>query len=82
MESSTKKCNADGFELCLKGVEAKFMVNVETTEPKILVEASTDRLWGTGVSIKDTHVLDSKKWYRRGWLSDMLQMVRVCYQET
>ena len=54
---------------------------LKTTEPKILVEASTDRLWGTGVSITDTHVLDSKKWYGRGWLLDMLQTVRESYQE-
>ena len=85
---NNEKWRADGFELCLKGVEAKFKQNKELwsmlkmTEPKILVEASTDRLWGTGISLKDTHVLDSKRWYRKGSLSDMLHTVRESYQKT
>ena len=85
---NNEKWKADGFELCLKGVEAKFKQNKElwsmlkTTEPKILVEASTDRLWGTGISLKDTHVLDNKRWYGKGWLSDMLHTVRESYQKT
>ena len=46
-----EKWNADGFEICLKGVEEKFKQNKElwsmlkTTEPKILVEASTVGNW-------------------------------------
>ena len=55
---------------------------LKMTEPKILVEASTDRLWGTGISLKDTHVLDNKRWYGKGWLSDMLHTVRESYQKT
>ena len=51
-------------------------------ELKMLVEASTDRLWGTGISIRDIHVLDNKKWHERGWLSDMLHIVRDEYQKT
>ena len=85
---NNKIWRADGFELCLKGVEAKFKQNKElwsmlkTTEPKILVEVSTDRLWGTGISLKDMHVLDNKRWYGKGWLSDMLHTVRESYQKT
>ena len=85
---NNEKWKADSFELCLKGVEAKFKQNKELwsvlkmTEPKILVEASTDRLWGTGISLKDTHVLDNKRWYGKGWLSDMLHTVRESYQKT
>ena len=79
---------AEGFELCLKGVEAKFKQNKELwsmlkmTEPKTLVEASNDRLWGTGISLKDTHVLDSRRWHGKGWLSEMLHIVRENYQIT
>ena len=82
------KWRSDGFELCLKAVQAKFHQNMDlwamlkTTEPKMLVEASTNRLWGTGISIRDTHVLDNKKWHGRGWLSDMLHIVRDEYQKT
>ena len=85
---NNKKWRAEGFELCLKGVEAKFKQNKELwsmlkmMEPKTLVEASNDRLWGTAISLKDTHVLDSKRWYGKGWLSEMLHIVRENYQTT
>ena len=85
---NNEKWRAEGFKICLKGVEAKFKQNKEiwsmlkTTEPKTLVEASNDRLWGTGISLKDTHVLDSKRWYGKGWLSEMLHIVRENYQAT
>ena len=85
---NNEKWRADGFELCLKGVEAKFKQNKELwsmlkmTEPKTLVEASTDRLWGTSISLKDTHVLDSRRWYGKGWLSEMLHTVRESFQTT
>ena len=85
---NNEKWRADGFELCLKGVEAKFKQNKElwsmlkTTEPKTLVEANTDRLWGTSISLKDTHVLDSRRWYGKGWLSEILHTVRESYQTT
>ena len=85
---NNEKWRAEGFELCLKGVEAKFKQNKElwsmlkTTEPKTLVEASNDRLWGTGISLKDTHVLDSRRWHGKVWLSEMLHIVREDYQIT
>ena len=85
---NNKKWRASGFELCLKGVEAKFKQNKElwsmlkTMKPKTVVEASTDRLWGTGISLKGTHVLDSRRWYRKGWLLEMLHTVRESYQTT
>ena len=40
--------------------------------PKLLVEASTDRLWGTGILLRDSEVLNHDKWNNNGWLSDML----------
>ena len=83
---NNEKWRAEGFELCLKGVEAKFKQNRElwsmlkTMEPKTLVEASNDRLWGTGISLNDTHVLDSRRWHGKGWLSEMLHIVRDNYK--
>ena len=83
---NNKKWRAEGFELCLKGVEAKFKQKRElwsmlkTTEPKTLVEASNDRLWGTGISLNDTHVLDSIRWHGKGCLSEMLHIVRDNYK--
>ena len=49
-----------GYEICYKGVRAKFEQNADlfkmlkTTSPKLLVESSKEKLWGIG----DTHVLN------------------------
>ena len=83
---NNEKWRAEGFELCLKGMEAKFKQNREQwsmlkmTEPKTLLEASNDRLWGTGISLNDTNVLDSRRWHRKGWLLEMLHIVRDNYK--
>ena len=53
---------------------------LKTTEPKTLVEASKDKLWGTGIPLNDTHVLNSRKWHGKGWLSEMLHIVRDLYK--
>ena len=70
----------------MKGIEAKFKQNrdlwsmLKTTEPKTLVEASKDKLWGMGIPLNDTHVLNSRKWHGKGWLSEMLHIVRDLYK--
>ena len=72
----------EGYDICLRGIKAKFEQNgvllamLKTTRPKILVEAARDHLWGTGVQLCDTNVLNPKKWTGRGWLSNMLEIVR------
>ena len=44
-----------GYELCFDGIREMFLQNplllsmLKTTAPKILAEATTDRLWGTGI---------------------------------
>ena len=53
---------------------------LRTTFPKILAEASTDRLWGTGIKLNDTHALDTEKWSGPGWLSKMLLSIREDFQ--
>ena len=68
----------EGFDICFRGVEAKFKQNppllamLKTTYPKILVEATSDRLWSTGVPMHDSNVLKSEKWlamvgYQKCW---------------
>ena len=52
---------------------------LKTTAPKILVEATPDRLWGTGISLCDNSVLDTCKWTPPGWLSRMLITIRSNY---
>ena len=72
----------EGYEICLDGIRAKFSQNppllsmLRTTSPKILAEATTDRLWGTGVKLRDTQALNTEKWSGPGWLSRMLISIR------
>ena len=44
--------------------------------PKILAEATTDRLWGTSIRLRDMCALDIEKWSGTGWLSRMLITIR------
>ena len=49
---------------------------LSATKPKLLVEASMDKLWGTGVALPDSNALDTSKWSSNGWLSDMLMDIQ------
>ena len=70
-----------GYDLCQPGIKAKYLQNptlldmVRTTSPKLLVESSPDKLWGTGVPLKDNDALNKEKWYNTGWLSTMLMNI-------
>ena len=50
----------DGYEVCYDGIREKFVQNtlllqlLKTMAPKTLVEATMDRLWGTGITLRDT----------------------------
>ena len=72
----------DGYHKCEPGIMAKFDQNpllksmLLSTKPKLLVEASTDTLWGTGVGLKHSNVLSRKHWTGQGWLSKMLHTIR------
>ena len=80
-----EKWRNEGFDLCLDGLCAKFIQNrdlitiLKTTEPKLLVEVSIDRLWGTGIPLKDSNALNDKRWKSKGWLSNMLTIIRDEY---
>ena len=47
----------EGYEVCYDGVREKFQQNnallalLKSTSPKILAEATTDHLWGTGIAL-------------------------------
>ena len=77
-----EKWNSDGYEVCFGGVREKFKQNLpllqllKTTSPKILAEATHDRLWGTGIALHDTCALQVGKWHSIGWLSCMLMAIR------
>ena len=71
-----------GYHLCLPGIKAKFIQNppllkmLKTTSPKLLVESTIDKTWGTGVPLKENDALNREKWHNSGWLSSMLLDVR------
>ena len=71
-----------GYSLCLPGIKAKFNQNptllkmLKTTSPKLLVESTIDKIWGTGVPLKENDALNREKWQNSGWLSSMLMDIR------
>ena len=71
-----------GYKKCFDGIREKFLQNppllsmLKMTTPKILAEATQDRLWGTGIKLHDTCALDTEKWSGPGWLSRMLHTIR------
>ena len=71
-----------GYEICERGVRAKFEQNkllldiLKTTNLRTLVEASANKIWGTGFPLRDKDVLNASKWESEGWLSHMLMRIR------
>ena len=71
-----------GYEICLRGISEKFKQNpqlmnmLQATNGFILAEASNDRLWGTGVLLRDKDALTQSAWSSHGWLSNMLHDIR------
>ena len=71
-----------GYQICFDRIREKFLQNppllsmLKMTTPKILAEATQDRLWGTGIKLRDTCALDTEKWSGPGWLSRMLHTIR------
>ena len=53
-----------GYRLCLPGIKAKFIQNppllktLKTTSPKLLVESTIDKTWGTRVPLKENDALN------------------------
>ena len=78
----TEKWQDEGYDLCFDRVREKFVQNppllalLKSTAPKILAEATLDRLWGTGITLQDTNTLNTGKWNSIGWLSKMLLTIQ------
>ena len=47
-----------------------------TTKPLTIAEASVDKTWGTGVSIRDRNALSQSHWHSPRWMSQMLHTIR------
>ena len=69
------------YDLCVDGLKEKFLQNppllqmLKTTSPRLVVEASVDRQWGTGVRIRNPHALKRELWSGNGWMH-MLSKIR------
>ena len=72
---------AEGYDECLLGIRAKFVQNkplmdmLKLTQPKIIVESTLDKLWGTSIQLRDKDTLNPKKWHNTGWMSTMLTTI-------
>ena len=68
----------EGYDICYEGIKQKFLQNeallarLKSTTPKILAEAMPNRLWGTGIGLRDKNALEMNNWTSPGWLSRML----------
>ena len=75
----------EGYDICYEGIKQKFLQNdallaqLKSTTPKILAEATLDRLWGTEISLHDKNALEMNNWTSPGWLSKMLINIRSDY---
>ena len=48
---------------------------LQATKPTILVEATTDNTWGTGVLLTNPKALDKSEWTNHRWMSKILMIV-------
>ena len=75
----------EGYDICYEGIKQKFLQNesllarLKSTTPKILAEATPNRLWGTGIGLHDKNTLKMNNWTSQGWLSRMLLNIRLDY---
>ena len=73
---------SEGYSLCFDGIREKFVQNpvllqmLKTTTPKIIVEVSADKLWGTGIPLRDNNALKLEKWYNTRWMSTIVCTIR------
>ena len=62
----------NGLELVRPGIKVKFdqnplfMKTLQATKPQILVEATNDSMWGTGVPLTNPKALDISDWKNWG----------------
>ena len=74
-------------EMCTPGIKEKFDQNnnlkllLLSTNNQQLVEASMDKVWGTGI-LKDDNCLVKDKWKSIGILGEILMELRHTYQES
>ena len=71
----------EGYNECLLGIREKFIQNkplmdmLKLTQPKLIVESTLDKLWGTSIQLLDKNALNPGKWHNTGWMSTMLTTI-------
>lgn len=69
-------------DIALRAVKAKFLQNdmlggiLCNTRSLTIVEASKDRLWGTGIHLRDNKALQRDQWRGPGLMNEILEQVR------
>ena len=70
-------------EQCKPGIKCKFQQNpgladilTNCTGTKTIVECTTDRLWGNGISLGMDYCLDPDRWTSQGLLGEILEEIR------
>ena len=77
-----QKWSTEGYDICHEGVKSKFTQNplllqmLKATGQKVIVEASTDKLWGTSIRLRDNQGLNPSYWHSTGWMSSILIDIR------
>ena len=68
---------------CKPGIQCKFEQNpglanilLKCTENKAIVECTTDRVWGNGVTLAMDFCLDPRRWIIQGLLGEILEEIR------
>lgn len=73
---------ANRRKIVTRAVHAKFKQNkslgklLQSTGSLLIVEASRDPVWGTGIHLKDDNVLNCSMWKGNGIMSEILAQVR------
>ena len=71
-----------GLELVRPGIKAMFEHNplllqmLQTNHHKTKVEATYDKMWGTGIPLDSPDALIEEKWYIKGWMSEFLTAIK------
>ena len=77
-----QKWSNKGYTICQEGIKCKFVQNplllqmLKAAGNKVIIEASLDKLWGTGVGLWDNQALNPSYWHSTGWMSTILMDIR------
>ena len=78
-----QRWQTEGYNECLLGIRAKFIQNkplmdmLKLTQPKIIMESTLDKLWGTGIQLQDKDALNPEKWHNTNWMSTVSHHIAI-----